>query len=111
MIKRPDDLIKCETFLIFNGIEYHCLEIDLAHINEGKEGKRKSSFSVAVIEGIVFDLINDLNKVPESFRNFENGFCEYFLITGQHKLRNYRIVFCICSDRPHAIGIITLFRI
>lgn len=112
MIKRPLDIVLCEVDLRFNKKQFFCLEIDINHINLGKNGTRKSNYTVAEVAGIVLELISNIEFDPEphSSKQYENGLCEYFLIEEKYRAKDYKVVFCICSDRPRAIGIMTLFR-
>jgi hypothetical protein len=55
--------------------------------------------------------INNQFLYPESETKYGSDLCEYFSIINNYKTKKYKLVFCICTDRPHAIGILTLHRI
>ena len=110
LIKRPLGIVLCEVEIRFNRRQFFCLEIDLNHINLGKGGTRNSNYTVAEVAGIVLEMINDIEFESHSSKQYKNGFCEYFSFTEKYQMKNYKVVFCICTDRPRSIGIITLFR-
>lgn len=110
MIKRPVNVILCEIELQFNNKQFFCLEIDINHINLGKDGKRKSNYTVAEVAGLVFELFDHIEIESHSSRQYKNGSSEYFSIIEEYLGKKYKVVFCICSDRPRSIGIMTLFR-
>lgn len=111
MIKRPLGLIFCETNLIFNYSYYLKLEVDLDHIQLGKSKTRSSSLTLATVMEIAELFINNQLLYPESEAKYGSDICEYFSIISNFKTKKYKLVFCICTDRPHAIGILTLHRI
>lgn len=110
MIKRPENLLIDEVELVFNFQRFEALEIDLKHINHGKVGRRKSKFSKADVLLITIALLDNFFLEPSAIKKFETVHCAYFVLTGTYNDKKYKIVFCICSDRPKSIGIITLFR-
>ena len=85
--------------------------MDISHINFGKKETRVSNYTSAEIIAIVLNFINDQDFMPEATRQFENESCDYFLYIGKYNGKNYKLIFCICSDRPNSIGVITLFRL
>lgn len=107
MIKRPDNLSFVDVCLSFNRDMFLKLEIDLEHIN--KNGR--SGFTVEMISSLACKLLAGkiLKPVERKIYGFE--FCEYFFIEEKILNKKYRLVFCICNDRPKTIGIITFFRI
>lgn len=111
VIKRPAGLIFCETSLIFNYGHYLKLEIDLDHIQLGKSKTRSASLTLATVMEISELFINNEFLYPESEAKYGSDFCEYFSIINDYQSKKYKLVFCICTDRPHAIGILTLHRI
>jgi hypothetical protein len=68
------------------------LEIDRSHINLGKKKTRAGHLS------------GDQKQYGEEY-------CDYFSILGNVYGKKYKLIFCIFSDRPSSIGIITLFRV
>ena len=111
MIKRPLGLVFCETSLVFNCSYYLKLEIDIDHIQLGKNKKRLSALTLAAVVELSELFINNQFFYPEGEARYGSDFCEYFSIINHYKTKKYKLVFCICTDRPHAIGIITLHRI
>ncbi len=111
MITRPDGLVFCDVDLWFNFRSYSVLEIDIEHINFGKNKIRDSYFTPGNVSEIVIELIGDDDLFPDDKKQFGNEFCNYYIKIGKYKSQKYKLVFCICSGRPRSIGIITLFRI
>lgn len=111
MINRPVGLIFCETSLVFNFSYYLKFEIDLDHVKTGKGKTRLSDMSLATIVEISEKFINNQLLIPDTEKKYGNEICEYFSIVNTYKMKKFKLVFCICSDRPRAIGIITLYRI
>lgn len=111
VITRPSDLIYLEVTLWFNFREISILEIDLEHINHGKNKARVSKLNAEEVANIVSALIDELELISSDIRQFNNGFCYYYTWVGYFNGKKYKLVFCECSDRPKSIGIITLFRI
>ena len=111
VINRPAGLVFCEVSLIFNLSHYLKFEIDLDHINLGKKKMRIADLSLATVVEIAEKFINNQLLVPEAEKEYEADNCEYFSIMSTYKMKKFKLVFCICSDRPRAIGIITLHRI
>ena len=97
--------------MFFNGYEFDAVEIDLEHINRGKQKLRQSQFDVEQVLNIIKILIHFEYLLSVGLRVFQDESYLYFAKSGIVKNKKYRIVFCICSDRPKTIGIITLFRI
>jgi hypothetical protein len=108
MINRPKNLELIECSLIFNNREFHRVEIDLSHIN--REGR--SNFLAHEAYLILVKLIEGALLEHHDERIFVNGTCQYYQETGRgYNNKWYKIVFCTCTDRPNAIGLITLFRV
>ena len=93
LIKRPEGL--------------ESIEVDLVHIN--KNGR--SFLTKEYTSSIVMNLLNGLFLQASDTKEFKKEICVYFLRTGFFKSKKFKLVFCICSDKPKTIGIITLFRI
>lgn len=111
LITRPSGLVECEVNLIFNFRKIDGLEIDIEHINFGKKNSRDSSLSVSLIAGIVEVLINGKEYESQNIKFYGDEVCAYYKIIGIFDSKKYKLVICLCSDRPRRIGIITLFRI
>jgi hypothetical protein len=107
LIKRPENLEINDVAIEFNFQNFEYLEIDLLHVN--KDGR--SSFSKEEVTKISCFLINNLNLVPSGEKDFGGETCSYFVRSGEYESKNYKLVFCICSDRPTTIGVITLHRV
>ena len=111
VIKRPELLIYSEVEILFNFKEISILEIDLEHINKGKNKTRNNRLNAEEVVKIVTALISDLNLLFTDFKQFENDFCYYYSKIGNFNNKRFKLIFCICSDRPKTIGVITLFRV
>jgi hypothetical protein len=108
MINRPKYLELIECSLTFNDREFDRVEIDLLHINRNERSHLLAHEAFLILEKLIDGVV--LKYHDEKV--FENGVCQYFQETGRGNCNKwYKIVFCICSDRPKAIGLITLFRI
>lgn len=91
----------------FNYKTFGLLEIDLEHVNKDK----RSNYSADEVVKIVLAMINNLRLAPSGEQEFGNETCSYFVRSGSCDDKNFKLVFCICSDRPTTIGVITLHRI
>lgn len=111
MVERPANLINVEWSLHFNGFLFEALEIDLAHINTGKKQTRASSYGVSDVVFIFDKLVNGEVLYPVDARMYQNVACEYFIKSGFSNGIKYKIVFCICSDRPKTIGVLTMYKL
>lgn len=107
LIIRPDDLEIAEVNIAFNFLNYTKLEIDLAHVNKD----RRSSYSSLDVVLIVSHLLDDLRLQASDEKSFGEEVCSYFVRSGEFEGKKYKLVFCICSDRPESIGVITLHRV
>lgn len=107
VIKRPSDLYIVDVCLSFNYRMFQKLEIDLEHIN--KNGR--SGFTIEMISHLICRLLGGKFLAPVAVKTYGIDSCEYFLIEENIFNKKYKLVFCICDDRPEAIGIITFFRI
>jgi len=106
LINRPDGLETVNVDLKFNFNTFVVLEIDINHVN--KHGR--SNLSKADIAKIVIGILSGTVLHPSDYKVFGNELCSYFVKTSDFEDKNYKLVFCICSDKPDTIGIITLFR-
>lgn len=107
MIKRPLELEIVAASVEFNYKAFEFLEIDLEHVNKDK----RSDYSADEVVKIVLIMIDNLRLVPSGEKDFGNETCSYFVRSGNCDDKNFKLVFCICSDRPTTIGVITLHRI
>ena len=107
LIIRPDELEIIEAKIEFNMKEFMSLEVDLSHIN--KNGR--SCYSVLEVKKIVATLIDGLLLSPSREKEFGDEFCSYFVKTGEVMEKKLKLVFCICSDKPDCIGVITLYNV
>lgn len=106
MITRPKNLVHVEMNIEFNFHGYEVLEIDLEHINKEK----RSHLTAYEVSFIVKSLIDGMNLYPSGVKSFNDEICSYFVRRNLYKDKSYKLVFCICSDRPYSIGVITLYR-
>ena len=107
MIRRPENLLTVKIDLEFRNSYFTQLEINLDHIN--KDGR--SSFSEKDIAIVTNTFINRENFDPVEKRFFDNEHCIYFAHRKKFNGRYYKLVWCVCSDKPKTIGIITFHRI
>jgi hypothetical protein len=106
MLTRPDGLKIVQTDLRFNFAPFEYLEIDLEHINKDD----RSKYTADDVSFIVKELIDDLKITSGGMKQFGDEFCNYFVKNGTVDKKNFKLVFCVCSDRPSSIGVITLHR-
>lgn len=106
MIERPIGLKLIAIDLVFNFQTFKFLEIDLNHINKNK----RSTYTLEEAKNIISELL--LNKLlePSAIREYKSESCSYFVLIDCFMRKKFKVVFCICSDRPENIGIITLHR-
>lgn len=107
MLGRPHNLQSVSTSILFNFNYYDCCEIDLEHVNKNK----RSHFSIEDVADIVHSKLNGLKLEPSDTKFFLNTACEYFVVRLIYENKRFKLVFCICTDKPSTIGVITLFRI
>jgi hypothetical protein len=107
LITRPVDLSIIRANFEFNFQNILELEIDLTHIN--KLGR--SQFTEIDVLNIVSELIGNKILSPSSYKEFGDEHCTYYVKTSFLFEKKYKVVFCICSDKPNTIGVITLHRI
>ena len=107
MITRPNDLIILGIELFFNQRLFFEIEIDLFHIN--KNGR--SRFDALEVKDAFQKQLQGKSFAPSSTRVFGSEICEYFVVILDLRSKKHKLVFCICSDRRHTIGIITFHRI
>lgn len=107
MIKRPEGLSYIEVRLSFNFKVYTKLEIDLGHINKNA----RSNFSIEEVTNIMASALENNALLACDEKEFGTEICSYFVKKLIYKKNNYKLVFCICSDREDSIGVITLHRL
>ncbi len=110
-VTRPESLIIINTEMEFNLRDFKKLEVDLKHINEGKDQTRETKWLIEDVLALVKVFIDGQIQIAESHFDYKDESCDYFLVTDKYKGKLYKLVFCICSDRKNSIGIITLHRI
>ena len=104
---RPEGLEFVDVGLRFNFQEYTELEIDLKHVNK----EARSSFTKHEVSNCVVALLNGLILGPSGSKEFGDEMCSYFVRSGEYDQKQFKLVICICSDKPKTIGVITLHRI
>lgn len=111
ILKRPQGLKRVEWNIEFNNNHFEALEIDLEHVNKGKQKTRQTYYDEKDVLFIFDKLVNNSLLHPVDKRKFKNEICEYFIISGPIDNIKFKLIFCICSDRPKTIGVITLHRV
>ena len=106
MIKRPDSLEMIEVDLSFNSSPFHFVEVDLLHINKNN----RSTITTAEIWEVVVLQIAGLEIRPVDSKQYANGYCDYFALEIRKKGIRSKLVWCVCSDKPSTIGVITYYR-
>lgn len=107
MITRPSGLEISKVDLVFNFQNFEYIEIDLNHVNKGG----RSQLVKENVAMIVTSLINETALAPSDEKVFGDDICSYFVKKGNFESKIYKLVFCICCDRPTSIGVITLHRV
>ena len=107
MVPRPENLVSVDAKIIFNLHEFEKLEIDLVHINKNE----RSSFTPDDVEKIFLCLVENRYLEPVGYKYFSEHSCTYYIQSGVCETKRFKIVFCVCGDKPNTIGIITLHRI
>jgi hypothetical protein len=107
VIKRPADLVEIEAELVFNSRPIERIEVDLTHINKYS---RSNVTAIEVWEIVIFNLSGAIEEASGS-KEYSNGTCDYFAKMVRYKRNWYKLVWCICSDKPMTIGIITFYRV
>jgi hypothetical protein len=111
VVDRPDGLVVVDVEIEFNFKVYKKLEIDLKHINSGKNFSRETNFSVDEIVDLVINFLDGNVLEPHSHRKFEDETCEYFFLKDIYKGKKYKLVICTCTDLQENLGIMTFYRI
>jgi hypothetical protein len=108
---RPKDLMIVKVDIEFNYLHYTKLEIDLEHINRGKNFSRETKFSVEEIIFLAQLFIDGEHLELDAQKYYEDESCNYFIMIKKFQDNNYKLIFCICTDREDSLGIMTIFRI
>ena len=111
MVPRPLGLTSRFVEITFNNRVFNFLEIDLEHINKGKSQNRKTDLAVSEVVLIVQFFINDAELEANDVKYFGGYNCQFFVKKRSFRDKMFKLVFCICNDRPDTLGIITLHRI
>lgn len=111
MIPRPSGLKERFVEIVFNDQLYTTLEIDLEHINLGKCRTRNSDFTITEVVNIAVCFLHNASLEMSDERCFGELFCKYYVCEKVYSYKKFKIVICVCNDRPERIGIITLHRI
>jgi hypothetical protein len=111
VVTRPDGLVIVDVEIEFNFLNYSKVEIDLQHINQGKNVTRKTQFSVEEAVNLVIALIDGQVIELDSQRYYGDDSCNYYSAIKKFQSNFYKLVFCTCTDRPETLGIITLYRL
>jgi hypothetical protein len=106
-VQRPKSLVTIDIFLEFNSVKITKLEIDLDHINKGS----RSHFSVNDIAYFVGQILHKRKERPTDHKSYQQCTCWYFVKTRIVNGKKYKLVFCLCDDRPTTVGIMTFFRV
>ncbi len=106
MLERPEGLQVVKINIEFNFHKFNILEIDLPHVNKNS----RSNYSAKQVSAIANRLIDGQLLAPAGEKQFGKDFCTYYVKTDYFGKYQYKIVFCICSDRPNSLGIITMHR-
>ena len=108
MGKKPSGLesIIFEPPVEFNGVKISKVEVDLIHINYGKNVKiKRSEFSLKEIKEIIKSNLDELDLDPVN----EDGTHFYFAFELDINNRQFRLIFC-WDKNDLSLGIITLYR-
>lgn len=108
---RPGDLFVVDVKIEFNFEKYSKLEIDFQHINRGKGFTRDEDFSIETIVKYVTMILDKELSEAELEKEYGDESCEYFTLIKNIDGKNFKLVFCICTDRLDTLGIITLYRL
>ena len=107
MIVRPKGLISLNLQVNFNQRTFDAVEIDLIHINKLKRSNFEADFIKKIIEGNLEGV--SLRRLD--LKKFGIEYCEYYITVVSLLEKKFKLVFCICTDRPHTIGVITFYRL
>lgn len=106
MIKRPVSLTSTKISMKFNFADFTKLEVDLPHINKYK----RSDFNICEVRNIITKELNGVNIIASANQKYKDEDCYYYVKKIKVRKKSYKLVFCICSDQPKTIGVITLYQ-
>lgn len=106
MILRPKHLVRSKISLQFNGFRFSEIEVDLEHVNQNK----RSKLEVEDIEEILKSWVEQRFYSSAGEKKFGNEICTYYVVRKKYKAKPYKLVLCICSDKPSTLGVITFYR-
>lgn len=107
LVLRPDNLYVIPTKIRFNRKIFDALEIDLNHINKN----RRSNYTAGEVERIVRRALHNNKIEHEDYIRYFGGDCFYYTTGLEIGFLYFKLVFCVCTDRPKRIGVITLHRV
>ncbi|MFP5491472.1 MAG: hypothetical protein ACLGG0_08225 [Bacteriovoracia bacterium] len=107
MIIRPVGLIILDLQIYFNQRNFDKIEIDLGHINK----LQRSKFEARFIKNVIEENLDGISLRKVDLKSFGDEYCEYFITVVKLLDKNFKLVFCVCSDRPQTIGVITFYRL
>lgn len=107
LVRRPDHLEYIAVKIMFRGLWFDTIEIDLQHINKF----RRSNFNTKDIGYAAKTMLNERFFEAHTTKRYDDESCNYYVIIERFNGIYYKLVICICSDRPESIGIITFYRI
>ncbi len=112
MIIRPNSLISVKTNFGFNGLIITEVEIDINHVNFGKnKSKKRSNFNADFVAKVCNKFFSNKFLEDVGLKEFGDEVCRYFKIDSVFENKKYRMVICVCSDKPNTVGVITLYEI
>jgi hypothetical protein len=107
VIIRPSHLTILKCDFSFNGLEIEELEIDLKHINK----RGRSSYTAEEISKFVRFYLDGKILYYSDKKIFGDDFCEYYVWINSAEQKTFKLVFCICSDKPSTIGVLTFYQL
>lgn len=110
VVIRPGDLVIVDVEIEFNFHFYTKLEIDLRHINRGKGFTRETNYSIDQVAFLAKSLLHGDTSDLYIEKIYGDESCTYFTIYKTLGTKQYKIVFCSCTDQKNTLGIITLHR-
>lgn len=112
MIERPNNLIIVEANFEFNGLLINEIEIDLDHVNFGRNmEKKRSSFEADFVSKVCLEFFSNKYLKDVGQQQFGDDLCLYFKLEEVFRNERYKMVICICTDKPNTIGVITMYKI
>lgn len=106
MIQRPTHLSYLSINIEFNQQYFSELEVDLNHIN--KDGR--SQYKTEDLENALVMMIDKKTFSSSATKAFGSENCTYYVVRDLYNDQPYKLVLCICSDKPKTLGVITFHR-